>query len=315
MLKALFNTSSLVVKHQTLRSSSSSLWKPLQSLLGSTMKQSMGNKSINFMAKRNLTTETVHEEPSNLLKDEDRNRRWLLGAGIAVFIIALEPYFSNKFLDRKIRKIEEMIDSNTPDYIVSDKVRRMTLNGRASTEALSKSDKVLSRAVKGLNSEDIEVLENNLIILQRIVGVGGKSVGAKLNAETIKKLYEFYMSPTRPNQRMYAQKTLDTLFYTNPDLVQSGFLMPLDPIHTMEPMVESLQPSVFDFRKLSAHMLQSGAFGFVWGAARWLIASKRGKPLLPNITILRGATLTAIGGGSLVVINEPSRIFKKKSTR
>jgi len=315
MIKTLFTASSLAIKKQVATFSSSPLWKPIQSTLSSTLRQSGRNNSINCTPKRNLSTTQVHEEASNPLNDEDRNRRWLIGAGIAVVVIALEPYLANKFLDRRTRKLERLTESNTPDYTVSEKIRRMTLRGRAATDTLSKSDKVLQRVIKGLYSEDIDVQENSLISLLRLLNVGGKRVAEKIDTKTCDKIVDYYFNPERPNYKGYATLILNSLIINNYPLVQSSIsFMPKFEELSAEAKNVVLNPSVsvFNFRDLASKVLQASAFGLLWGSTRWFIAIKRGKPLLPNVPVLRGAALAALGAGALVLLNEPLRVFKMK---
>jgi len=314
MIKTLFTASSLAIKKQVATFSSSPLWKPSQSTLSNTLRQSGRSNSINFTPKRNLSTAQVHEESSNPLNDEDRNRRWLLGAGIAVVVIALEPYLANKFLDRRTRKLERLIESNTSDYTVSEKIRRMTLRGRAATDTLSKSDKVLQRVIKGLYSEDIDVQENSLISLQRLLAVGGKRAAEKIDVKTCEKIVDYYTNPERPKYKNYATLILNSLLTNNYPLVQSSvsYLPKFEELHGAQSIVLNPPASVFNFRDLASKILQASAFGLLWGSTRWFIAIKRGKPLLPNVPVFRGATLAALGAGALVLLNEPLRVFRMK---
>jgi len=218
-------------------------------------------------------------------------------------------------LDRRTKKLEQLAESNALDFTVSEKVRRMTLRGRAATDTLSKSDKILQRVIKGLFSEDIDVQENSLISLLRMLAVGGKRVADKLDHKTVDKIVDYYINPERPNYKGYATLILNSLLSHNYPIVQSSVsILPKFEELPAEAQNIVLNPpvSVFDFRVLARQVLQASSFGLLWGSARWFIAIKRGKPLLPNVPVFRGATLAALGAGSLVLLNEPLRIFRMK---
>jgi len=274
--------------------------------------------NFNFLPRRNFSTQN-QDTFVNPLKNEERTRKWLLWAGVAVLIVTFEPYTANIFLDRKRKRVEKLSSTDSHDYTVLDKIRRMTLRGRAATENISKSDKILERVTKGLFSPDIGVQQDSLIALQRIIAVSGKEVAPKINEEVFQKLLSFAAHPNQLGSSILAQMAINGLLIVDYDRFQGfsgGILIPKERIYerTREYFDGKKEFSLplFDMRMLSRHVIQSALFGFVWGAARWAIALKRGRPILPDVSVLRGAILAATGAGAMVVINEPLRIFKIK---
>jgi len=207
-----------------------------------------------------------------------------------------------------------MIDNNILSYNISTRIRETTLRGRAATEELTKSDKIIEFLKKGLTHEDIDVQDNCLISLQRIKAVGGKAIGDKLAQKDINNLNEIAKHPKLPNQSLIASLAIASLIITNYDLVQSVFksLPPYEQFtEKQKEMLETPGP-LFNTQKLLKQAVQTSIFGFFWGAARWYIALKRGKPLLLNISVLRGAGYAALGSGGLSGFSELLGIFKKK---